>query len=296
MRPHANLARRIADGRLFCNTLLWDIIGKAAGQPIYKLLGAQRDRVLVYAATSRLLPPEELAQLAVQIQEEGFRAIKLRLHRPDPRDDLAAVAAVREAVSPDLLLLVDANQNNPSLGYTFWPRRTALQMARALDELGVYFLEEPLPRRDVEGLAEIARSVDMYIAGGEHSPTVNDFKEHVLAGAYDIIQPDVVMGGNVGITGIRKVAAFADYFGRMVVPHVLSHAGAPLCLSATLHAMATVGNCPMVEYPYDPPILTVKNLHSYALEPITVGGDGCVPLPQGPGLGVELDEDKLEKR
>jgi D-galactarolactone cycloisomerase len=272
---------------------LWDIVGKAANLPLHKLLGAYRDRIMVYAATSRLLPAEELAEEVLALMETGFRAVKLRLHRPDPLDDLAVVEAVREAAGDELYILVDCNQNNATQGYSYWSRRTALQMARALEELDVYVLEEPLPRRDIEGLAEIAATVDMYVSGGEHSPTVYDFREHILQGAYDVLQPDVELGGNIGITGIRRVAAVADYFGRLVIPHVMSGGHFPLCMAATLQAMASVPNCPMVEYPYDPPILTPATTQALIREPILVGADGCVPIPDMPGLGIELDESKL---
>ncbi len=272
---------------------LWDIIGKAANQPIHRLLGACRERIMVYAATSRLLPNDELVALVQGIVAQGFKAVKLRLHRPDPRDDLAAVEAVRKALGDDLLILVDANQNNPSEVYRFWSRRTALHMARALEALDVYYLEEPLPRQDVEGLAEIAAAVDMFIAGGEHSPTVYDYREHVLRGAYDILQPDAARAGNMGIIGLRKAAELADPCGRLVIPHVLSGSDFPLDMAATLQAMATVENCPMVEYPYDPPILTPATIQPFVIDPILVEADGCVAVPSGPGLGIEIDETRL---
>ena len=274
---------------------LWDIIGKAAGQPVHKLLGACRDRQPVYAATSRLLETEQHVRQVVDIINKGFKAVKLRLHRPDPLDDLAMVEAVRNEVGDKIMILVDANQNNPSLGYNFWPRRTALQMAKELDKLNVFYLEEPLPRRDVEGLAEIAASVDMFIAGGEHSPTVLDFKEHLLNGAYDIIQPDVILGGNMGIIGVRKSGEMANYFDRLIIPHVCSGGVFSIGLAATLQAMATLDNCPLVEYPYDPPILTVDTTQTFVTEPLLIDEDGCVKIPDKPGLGIELDEDKLAK-
>jgi D-galactarolactone cycloisomerase len=271
---------------------LWDIIGKAAGQPLYKLLGARTDRLLVYAATSRILPPEEHARQAVELEAQGFQAIKLRLHRQDPWEDIAAVEVVRDAVGDALMLLVDANQNNASEGYRFWDRRTALLMARELEALGIYFLEEPLPRTDIDGLAEIAASVDMFIAGGEHTPTVYDWREHLTRGAYDILQPDLVMGGNLGITGALKVAEFADFAGRLVIPHVLlAGANFPLCLAPTLHAMAAVDNCPMVEFPYDPPILTEMTTQSFIQQPFHIDDEGRMRLPDGPGLGIEIDEE-----
>ena len=275
---------------------LWDIIGKAAGQPVYKLLGACRDKILVYAATSRLLDKEQHVRQVMDIMNEGFKVVKLRLHRPDPWEDLAVVEAVRDAVGDAMTILVDANQNNPSVGYNFWPRRTALKMARELDKLNVYYLEEPLPRKDVEGLAEIASSVDMFIAGGEHSPTIYDFKEHLIRGAYDIVQPDVILGGNMGITGVRKVAEIADYFERLIIPHVCSGGNFSLGLAATLQAMATVDNCPLVEYPYDPPILTVDTMQTIVKEPILIDKDGFVKVPDKPGIGIEIDEEKLSEK
>ncbi|MBN1401576.1 MAG: mandelate racemase/muconate lactonizing enzyme family protein, partial [Anaerolineae bacterium] len=193
---------------------LWDLIGKAAGQPLAHLLGVDHPRQLVYAATSRLMTPEEMAEHVIMLRELGFRAVKLRLHRLDPAEDLAVVEAVRMVVGDEVMILVDANQNNHGEGYPFWSRRTAQRMAQALDALDVYYLEEPLPRQDVEGLADIAASVDMFIAGGEHTPTLYDWREHLLSGAYDIIQPDVILGGNYGIGGVRKAALLADYFGR----------------------------------------------------------------------------------
>jgi D-galactarolactone cycloisomerase len=275
---------------------LWDIIGQVAGLPICQLLGACTDRLPVYAATSRLLPAEELAQEVLALIEIGFKAVKLRLHRRDPRDDLRVVEAVRRSAGDGLTILVDCNQNNDSQGYRFWSRQTALKMARALQELDVYMMEEPLPRRDVEGLAAIAAEMDMFVAGGEHSSAVYDFREHLLQGAYDILQPDVVLGGNMGINGLRETAILADYFGRLVIPHVISStAPFPLCLAATLHVMSTVENCPMVEFPYDPPILTAETTQNMVTHPISVQEDGTVIVPHTPGLGVELDQERLAR-
>ncbi len=271
---------------------LWDILGKAASLPLYQLLGARTDRLLVYAATSRIMDAEAHVRQVEALMAEGFKAVKLRLHRPDPWEDIAVVEAVRDAVGDEVLILVDANQNNASHGYTYWSRQTALRVARALEALDVYFLEEPLPRTDIEGLAEIAATVDTYIAGGEHTPTVYDWREHVLLGAYDILQPDLVMGGNTGIIGARKIAEFADYHGRLVIPHVLlSQANYPFCLAPTLHTMATVDNCPMVEFPYDPPILTEDTTQAFVREPLRIDGDGCVRLPTKPGLGIRIKDE-----
>jgi L-alanine-DL-glutamate epimerase-like enolase superfamily enzyme len=272
---------------------LWDIIGKALGQPVHRILGVYRDKILAYAATSRLLEVDEHVRQVLGLMEQGFKAVKLRLHRPDPMDDLKIVEAVRTAAGDDLIILVDANQNNFNEGYDPWSRETALEVAERLQELHVYLLEEPRPRKDVEGLAKIADAMCMLIAGGEHSPTIYDFREHILRGAYDIIQPDVIMGGNTGITGIRRDAIVAGYFGKLIVPHVISSGNTPLGLAATLQAMATVDNCPMVEYPCDPPILTTDTLQAIVKEPILIDEDGYVQVPDRPGIGVEIDEEKL---
>lgn len=273
---------------------LWDILGKATNQPIYRLLGGGRDRLPVYAATSRILSKEQHIEHVQALVEAGFRAVKLRLHRPDPWDDVAVVEAVCAAVGDRVKILVDANQNNAAPGYSFWSRPTALRVARRLDELGVYYLEEPLPRLDIEGLASISASVDMLVAGGEHTPTVFDFREHLARGAYDVIQPDVILGGNFGISGLRLAAAWADCFGRQIIPHVIGGGNSPLALPATLHAMATVENCPLVEYPHDPPVLVPTTLQAPIRTPLVIDVDGRIGVPELPGLGVELDEGFFE--
>ena len=275
---------------------LWDIIGKAVQKPVYQLLGAYRDKLPVYAATSRLLTTEEHIDQVQHIISIGFKAVKLRMHRPDPWADLAVIQAVRRAVGDQIEILVDANQNNKSEGYNYWSHDASLQIAKELDQLDVYFFEEPRPRDDVHGLAEIAAAVNMHIAGGEHSPTVYDFREHLIQGAYDVLQPDVLLMGNMGITGLKKVSIAADYFGKLVIPHVCGNGSFPLGLAATLQAMATVANCPMVEYPYDPPILAPDTTQTILKEPLWIDSDGCVAVPSKPGIGIELDEEGLKGR
>jgi len=273
---------------------LWDAVGKATGRPVHELLGAVTDRVPVYAATSRLLDPDALAEQVLAVREAGFGAVKLRAHRPDPATDVEAVRAVREAVGEAYTVFVDANQNNDSPGYDFWSRRTARRVAGELDDLGVAFLEEPRPRRDVEGLARIASAVDISVAGGEHSRTPRDFEPHLRQGAYDILQPDVLLGGNMGIGGVRRTATVADFFDRTVIPHVTGNATTALGLAATLQVAGAAEGIPMVEYPYDPPVLTPATTQPLAVDPITIDGDGRVPVPDGPGLGIDLDEDRID--
>ena len=268
---------------------LWDIIGKVTGQPIHRLLGALRDRVPVYAATSRLLSESQHVEQVLELREMGFHAAKLRLHRQDPRADLKVVQAVRAAVGEDFRIIVDANQNHKSTRYNHWSRETALSMARQLQELGVYFLEEPLPRHDLEGLAQLAAAVEIPIAGGEHATNIFELREHILRGAYDILQPDVTLG-DMGISGTKKLSIVAGYHGRQVVPHVSGLGSFALNFPSMLQVASTLDNCPILEYPFDPPILTVEIEQRILKTPLLVEKDGCVVVPTGPGIGVEIDE------
>ncbi len=273
---------------------LWDLLGKAAGLPIFKLLGACRDRVPAYAATAQLRTAGEYAEMAVEFRRRGIRAIKLRMHRPDPADDLAVVRAVRAAVGDAMEIMVDANQNNVSLHYPYWTLRTAIRVAEELEELGVYWLEEPRPRSDLEGLAEMAERFEMYIAGGEHSPSIYEFRDALWAGAYDIAQPDVTIG-QIGISGLRIVSVLADATGRLIAPHVSSGGTNGLHLAAALQAMGAFANGPYVEYKLDLPVLTPETSHLILTEPILIGADGCVPIPDKPGLGIELNEEVIAR-
>ncbi|MCL2320210.1 MAG: mandelate racemase/muconate lactonizing enzyme family protein [Treponema sp.] len=273
---------------------LWDIIGKASKQPVYKLLGANKNKMMVYAATSRLLSPEAHIEQVQKIRAMGFKAVKLRLHRPDYRDDLKVVEAVRKACGDDLTIVVDANQNHKAINYKWWSRTTARFMARELQNLNVYFFEEPLPRRDYEGLAELSKEFDMYIAGGEHSLNIYEFKEHLERKTYDILQPDLTMG-DVGITGTKKLAIVSDFYDRIIIPHVSGLGGFALNFAAMLHATASIRNCPMLEYPCDPPFLTVESQQFYLKDKFTVDKDGYVALPDRPGLGIEIDEEAVAR-
>jgi len=273
---------------------LWDIIGKAAGKPVYRLLGACRDKVMAYAATAQLHSAEEHAKEAVELAEMGIKAMKLRLHRSRPEEDVEVVRAVSDAVGDDMTILVDANQNNISVHYDYWSRRTALAVARELDKLDVYWLEEPLPRRDLDGLADLSAEVDVYIAGGEHATNIYEFRDALFKGAYDIVQPDVILG-NIGIIGIRKVSVIADSVGRLVVPHVSGGGNNGLYLAATLQALGTIRNCPFIEYTLEPPALTAETLQVILKEPIVIDSNGYVEIPQKPGIGIELDEETIAR-
>jgi len=278
------------------DTALWDIVGKSLGVPICRLFGVYCDRIPAYVATAQLHSPEEHAKEAAYLREQGVRAIKLRLHRPNHEDDLKVVETVRDTVGDDMDIMVDANQNNLAPSYNYWSRRIALWMARKLDRLDVYFMEDPLPLTDVEGIKEVADAVDMPISGGEHSRDIYQFRDLLFSGGFDIVQPDIILGTpGIGMTGMRRVAGIAQSVGRQIVPHVYTGGISGLALAATLQVLASVNNCPYVEYPLEPPALTVETQQGILKEPIRIEEDGCVRVPQLPGIGVEIDEEYVKR-
>ncbi len=148
---------------------LWDIVGKLAGLPVYKLWGGYSDRVAAYCATAEIRTPERRVEDVERMLEEGFRAVKLRFHSPDPRDDVKVVEAIRAAVGDRIAIMVDANQAGvePGVsGHSRWGFQRALAVARELERLGVLWLEEPLPRHDYDGLARLRDKLDTLEARG----------------------------------------------------------------------------------------------------------------------------------
>ncbi len=276
----------------FVEVAMWDIIGKACGQPVYRLLGGARDRVKAYASTGELRPPDEMARLAQMLVDEGFQAIKLRLRRFDYREDLAAVEAVRIAVGDDVEIMVDANQAwriHGFMDYPRWDLKTALSVARALESLGVSWLEEPLPMRDFDGLSLLRGSTSLRIAGGELNDDMDDFRELLSRGCYDIIQPDVTFSG--GLSLCKKIASMAEAYNVVYNPHTWTNG---LGMAANLQIMGAVPNCTHCEFPYDPPGWVPETRDAMLTEPLVVDGEGYVKIPDGPGLGVAVDWEKVE--
>jgi len=287
IEKHVSTLARI--GRVWSVEIaLWDLLGKAADLPLYKLWGGYTDRIKAYASLTEVGQPEGRAEDAQRLWEEGFRALKLRIHNDTVSEDIALVQAVREAVGDGMEIMVDANQANvvPSeeAGPT-WDLKRAIWTAKRLEELGVAWLEEPLGRYDFSALAELRSSVEIPIAGGENNRTLSDFVRMVRAGTYDILQADVVVSG---VSGTRKVAALAEAAGLIAVGH---HGGTGLGLLTHLHINAACPNAPVVEYFYDPPKFPVEIFQGMLEEPLRVDREGYLWLPQKPGLGVELDEE-----
>ncbi len=281
---------------------LWDIMGKVANLPLYKLLGGYRDRVRAYASMGYYQVskgPEELAARISERVRKGFTAVKIKvgrnpfgaIGRSEPSvfpysdlcvasmdEDIERVAAVREAIGNKVDLLVDANCS--------WKPHVAIKMARKFEKYDIYWLEEPVIPDDIEGSAMVAAAIDTPIAGYETEYTRYGYKELVTRRAVDIVQPDVTWAG--GITEAKKIANLASCHNMQCVPETFSSA---LAVVANLHFIASIPNGELLELDQNPNPLREELI----VEPITVDKKGYVKLPQGPGLGVQLNEEIVEK-
>jgi len=271
---------------------VWDLVARALGEPLWRLLGGRSERITAYASSGELVEPGERARRVTALRDAGVRAVKIRFRRPDWREDVAVAEAVRDAVGSDVELLVDANHGWRMAGDRTrrWDVATAIQCARALEPLGVYWLEEPLPTHDVDGYARLRRGTSLRIAAGEMVRSLAEARDLILRGGVDVVQPDVVLAGGLG--GCRRIAGLADLCGRMFSPHTWSNG---LGLVANLHLALAVSTCPFLELPYDPPGWSPDRrdwlLGGAAIE---IAEDGTVGAPPGPGLGVTPDLDALE--
>ena len=272
---------------------LWDLIGKLCGQPLYKLWGGAKEEVVAYASMVRLSTPEERADLALKLADEGWRAIKLRLHHETMKEDIRTVEAVRKAVGDRMVIMTDANQAQSSGNWqpgVLWDLRRAIETARELERLNCYWLEEPLPRYAFDQLAELNRQVVIPIAGGENNPGLDEFLTMLEKGVYDILQPECLVVE--GITGLRKIATLAEFYGNQIVPH---NGGRYIGVLAHLHLIASWRHAPYLEVLHDPPIGDYRPAFAIFDNPPLVGKNGTMAMPQGPGLGVSINEDLVVK-
>ena len=294
LEQHARMFRN-ADGCWGVEIALWDIIGKACGQPLYKLWGGYRDRVPGYASCIELRSGAQRAADAAARRAEGWRAMKLRLHDWTMAADVAQVEEVRKAVGDDFVLLADANQAQqpgtpqPEQG-PVWNYERALQTARELQRLGVFWLEEPLDRYDFEGLRRLCQAVEIFIAGGENNRGLHELRWLIEQDVYDVIQPESMVAETM--SGLRKIAALGELHKKLVAPH---HGGGGLGLPAHLHLACAIPNSTYFEMLHEPPRLSSDLFQWYLSEPLRVTSEGDILAPPGPGLGVQPDPDKLAR-
>lgn len=284
-------ARHAISNPWFVSTALWDIVGKKAGMPLYKLWGGAHDKLPAYASFGEVGSPDKRADDVEKLCKGGFKAVKLRIHSDTMEEDISQVEAVREKVGNKIEVMVDANQSF-SLGEhgPKWDFRRALETARGLEKLDVVWLEEPLIMHDFEGLAKLCAGTSIDIAGGEFNQGLPEFRRMLEQGVYDVLQPDCNM--SEGPFQLRKVAGMAESYNKWFEPHTW---GNGLGLVANLHLAASCPNCRYLEYPYDPPSFTIDAYYAMLKEPIKIGSNGLVSVPQQHGLGVELNKDIIEK-
>jgi L-rhamnonate dehydratase len=261
---------------------LWDIRGKAEGKPVHELAGRkQRDRVRAYA--SRLMPdtPEDTFEAVASLRADGFTAVKLGwgpLGR-DPGHDVALAEAAKEAAG-DADILIDAG-----LGYGA-DTSTAIYVARELERIGVFWLEEPFEPDEYEAYATLADEVDIRVAAGEQETTVWGFRELIERGHVDLVQPDVTRCG--GITEWLRIADLARTLGVEIVPHAWKSG---IVKAASLQCNAVIPEALFQEYCVaDTPIN-----RSLTVETLPLEDDGTVLVPTAPGIGVTLDDDVVER-
>ncbi len=269
----------------------WDIVGKALQQPVYRLLGgAVRERIKAYANGWYTVErtPEELSKAAKIAVAKGYRALKLdpfgsgfyELERAEKLRSVALVEAVRDAIGPDVEILVEMHGRfNPV---------TAVEMAQALAPFKPGWFEEPVPPENLAALQKVSQALaplGVPIATGERIHDPHEFRELFERQAADVIQVDITHFG--GLLNTKKLAAWADAYYALVAPH---NVGGPVSTAAALHLAACTTNFKIQEHFNDFCEPYVKE--SAPGNPEVV--DGYFALPQGPGLGVTLNEEVLE--
>jgi L-alanine-DL-glutamate epimerase-like enolase superfamily enzyme len=247
---------------------LWDLRGKLAELPIHRLIGARRSTVPTYASAGLWLSSgiDALQREAQEFVDRGFRAVKMRLGKLTAAEDAARVAAVREAIGPDIALMADANQQLTV--------DRAIRLGRLLEPHNLTWFEEPLPAYDLEGVARVAAALDTPIASGETEYTRYGFRRMLELKSADVLMPDLQRVG--GVTEFLRVGHMADAFDVPVSSHLFPE--------MSVQVLAALGNATWLEHmPWFAP------LYSGELEL----RDGGIVVPEAPGWGLSLDQDAL---
>ncbi len=269
---------------------LWDIVGKASGQPVYNLLGGRtRRKMRVYAnGWGGANAPDELARRAKAVVDLGFNALKFDpfpgpwrafIDRRQAEEAVERVRAVREAVGPGVEILVEVHRRLAPMH--------AIRAAQAMEPYAPFWFEEPVSARDLTALAEVRQAISLPVVTGEELYTKNEFREVFDRRAADILNPDVCNCG--GILELREIGAMAEAHHVAVAPH--NYNSTTVGLAATLHASAGMPNFLITEYFVN----FEKTGREIANSPFIVE-ENYITLPETPGLGIELDERALEER
>jgi len=277
----------------------WDILGKVKGKPVWQLLARNPDehpvdqRIDLYASTGEVHPPVQRAEEVQLLREMGFDTVKIRVHSFDPADDIAQIETVRRAVGDDLQIGVDANQGwRVALidDAPLWDLERATNFAHACAANGIGWLEEPLDMYAWNDLAELRRRSGVPIAGAELNAGWHEFSIMLEKGCFDIYQPDATFGG--GISDARRVMEACRDQGLCYAPHTWSNG---ISFIVNLHLYAAGARDHPLEYPYEPPGWIPEKRDGLLAEPIIADSNGTIPVPDKPGLGIEIDEDQLTR-
>ena len=259
----------------------WDILGKAVGLPVYRLLGAHKDRVRAYASSQHLKTVEDFVADLKHAKGEGFTAYKI--HPPggsnwhDYRLDMEVIKAVRQAAGDEMPLMYDP------VGVL--TRDEAMTVGRLLDQLHYVSFEDALPTKDIDGLVELAGALDVPVTMGEFIPSPYEYTDYILRGAMDEVR--FIVDNIGGITGGMKVARMAECFGMMCQPH---NWGTTLDHAVHFHCELAMPNNLWFEMT-QPQGITDR---PYFKDKIRIDKDGYVPSPVKPGLGYEFDRGALD--
>jgi L-alanine-DL-glutamate epimerase-like enolase superfamily enzyme len=262
---------------------LWDIFARSLDVPVYKLLGGgYRTRIAAYASGGHA-PPEHAGEEALGYIEKGFNAMKMRVGGMDAphqvTGSIARIRAVREAIGPDVDLMMDAHG---SLNDTM-----AIRLAREAEPYDIAWFEEPTVSDNWEGMARVRAATTIPIATGENDFTAFDFRDIIANEAADILQPDLAVVG--GFTAARRVGVLTQTANLQCIPHVW---GSAVLFMASLHLAAALPNCPVFEFRQGSNGL-FDNLIE---ESIGIDDNGCVVVPEGPGLGFTLDLEEAQRK
>lgn len=260
---------------------IWDILGKAVGKPIYKLLGGKyHDNIKAYA--SLLMPDtaKEVKQKAQEYLDRGFRGIKFGWGAlgTSKAKDIELVGAAREAIGDRFLML--------DIGYIWKNGKYAVEMCKALEQFNPYWIEEPVISDDISGLRKVSDSTSIKIASGEELTTLYEYKQLIKEAKIDIVQPDMSRCG--GLTIAKKISDMALSEGIDFVPHAFKSG---VLMAATIQMLAAYRGDALLEYCCQETVLSKKLLKKH----FEVDKDGYVKVPDAPGLGIEIDMDAVKK-
>jgi L-alanine-DL-glutamate epimerase-like enolase superfamily enzyme len=257
---------------------LWDAIGKALGQPVWRLLGGNGRRAIPAYASSITWSADALAEAQTEQQiARGFRTVKVKLGAPLDAA-IARARLIRRVAGDRVRLCADAN-------WAF-DLEDSVVLGRELAELGYIWFEEPMPPEDVDGYCRLAERVPIRIAAGESEHTASGARDLIGRRGVGLIQPDVARSG--GITETRRIGSLAHAFNVAYAPHI-GQSGA-VCEAASLHLCASLPNTLTFECMYYANPLRERLTRARVADPDALV-DGCVPVPQGPGLGFEIDRE-----